>query len=42
VPLGSTVYFQTITFATRRNGGLEVEQVRPVAFVQMTGEMQKK
>jgi len=42
VPLGSTVYFQTLTLATKRNGELDVEQVCPVAFVPMTGEMLKK
>jgi len=42
VPLGSTVYFQTLTIATKRNGQLDVEQVCPVAFVPMTGEMLKK
>ncbi len=42
VPLGSTVYFQTLTLATKRNGELDVEQMCPVAFVPMTGEMQKK
>ncbi len=42
VPLGSTVYFQTLTLATKRKGQLEVEQLCPVAFVPMTGEMQKK
>ncbi len=41
VPLGSTIYFQTLTLATKRNGQLDVEQVCPVAFVPMTGEMQK-
>jgi protein-L-isoaspartate(D-aspartate) O-methyltransferase len=42
VPLGSTVYFQTLTLATKRKGELDVEQVCPVAFVPMTGEMQKR
>ncbi len=42
VPLGSTIYFQTLTLATKRNGQLDVEQVCPVAFVPMTGEMQKR
>jgi protein-L-isoaspartate(D-aspartate) O-methyltransferase len=41
VPLGSTVYFQTLTLATKRKGELEVEQLSPVAFVPMTGEMRK-
>jgi protein-L-isoaspartate(D-aspartate) O-methyltransferase len=42
VPLGSTLYFQTLTLATKRKGELEVEQLSPVAFVPMTGEVQKK
>ena len=42
VPLGSTVYFQTLILATKRNGELDVEQLCPVAFVPMTGEMLKK
>ncbi|HWR73225.1 MAG TPA: protein-L-isoaspartate(D-aspartate) O-methyltransferase [Nitrospirota bacterium] len=42
VPLGSTVYFQTLTLATKRRGQLGVEQISPVAFVPMVGEMQKK
>lgn len=42
VPLGSTVYFQTLTLATKRNGELDVEQLCPVAFVPMTGEMQRQ
>jgi len=42
VPLGSTVYFQTLTLATKRKGDLDVEQISPVAFVPMVGEMQKR
>ncbi len=42
VPLGSTTYFQTLTLATKRKGELDVVQICPVAFVPMTGEMQKK
>jgi protein-L-isoaspartate(D-aspartate) O-methyltransferase len=42
IPLGSTIYFQTLTLAIKRQGELDVEQVCPVAFVPMTGEMQKR
>jgi len=42
VPLGSTVYFQALTLATKRKGELDVEQMSPVAFVPMIGEVQKK
>jgi protein-L-isoaspartate(D-aspartate) O-methyltransferase len=41
VPLGSTVYYQTLTLATKRKGELDVVQLSPVAFVPMVGEMQK-
>ncbi len=42
VPLGSTVYFQALTLATKRGGELDVEQMSPVAFVPMIGEVQRK
>jgi len=42
IPLGSVVYYQTLTLATKRRGTLDVEQLSPVAFVPMTGEMLKK
>ncbi len=42
VPLGSTVYFQMLTVATKRGGELDVVQMCPVSFVPMTGEMQKR
>ncbi len=42
VPLGSTTYFQTLTLATKRRGELDVEQLCPVAFVPMTGEIKKR
>ena len=42
VPLGSTIYFQTLTLATKRKGELDVVQICPVAFVPMTREIQKK
>jgi len=42
VPLGSTVYFQTLTLATKKKGELDVEQLAPVAFVPMTGEVEKR
>lgn len=41
VPLGSTVYYQTLTLATKRKGELEVEQLSPVTFVPMVGKMRK-
>ncbi len=42
IPLGSTVYFQTLTLATKKKGELELEQMTSVAFVPMVGEAQKK
>jgi protein-L-isoaspartate(D-aspartate) O-methyltransferase len=43
IPLGSTVFYQTLTLVTKEKGGkLSVEQLGPVAFVPMTGEAQKK
>jgi len=42
MPLGSTVFAQTLILATKRAGKLEVREIAPVAFVPMTGEVQKK
>lgn len=42
LPLGSTVFYQTLTLVTKRKGGeLDVQQLDPVAFVPMTGEARK-
>lgn len=42
IPLGSTVYLQTLTLAIKKKGELDVEQMGGVAFVPMVGEVQKK
>lgn len=43
LPLGSTVFHQTLTLVTKRPGGeLDVQQLGSVAFVPMTGEAQKR
>jgi protein-L-isoaspartate(D-aspartate) O-methyltransferase len=43
IPLGSTVFYQTLTLVTKKMGGkLSVEQLGPVAFVPMTGEAQER
>jgi protein-L-isoaspartate(D-aspartate) O-methyltransferase len=43
IPLGSTVFYQTLTLVRKKRGGeLSVEQLGPVAFVPMTGEAQKR
>ena len=41
IPLGSTVYFQMLTLATKKKGELDIEQIGSVAFVPMTGEAMK-
>jgi protein-L-isoaspartate(D-aspartate) O-methyltransferase len=42
VPVGSTLYAQTLTLVTRKNKHFNIEQMTPVAFVPMTGEIQKR
>jgi protein-L-isoaspartate(D-aspartate) O-methyltransferase len=42
IPLGSTVYFQTLTLATKKKGELELQQLTSVAFVPMAGEVRMK
>ena len=42
IPLGSTVYYQTLTVATKRKGDLDIEQMGAVSFVPMVGTAQKK
>jgi protein-L-isoaspartate(D-aspartate) O-methyltransferase len=42
IPLGSTVYYQVLTLVTKKKGDLDVEQMVPVAFVPMTGEVRKR
>jgi len=42
IPLGSTVYYQTLTLAVKERGELNLEQIAPVAFVPMIGEVQRK
>jgi protein-L-isoaspartate(D-aspartate) O-methyltransferase len=41
IPLGSTLYFQVLTLATKKEGELEIRQMGGVAFVPMTGEVRK-
>lgn len=42
IPLGGTVFYQTLSLVTKKRGGeLSVEQLGPVAFVPMTGEAMK-
>jgi protein-L-isoaspartate(D-aspartate) O-methyltransferase len=43
LPLGSTVFYQTLTLVTKKKGGdLSVEQKGEVAFVPMTGEAMRR
>jgi len=43
LPLGSTVFYQTLTLVMKKKGGdLSVEQKGEVAFVPMTGEARKR
>lgn len=41
IPLGSTLYYQTLTLATKRNGQIDIEQMGGVAFVPMVGEVRR-
>jgi protein-L-isoaspartate(D-aspartate) O-methyltransferase len=42
IPLGSTLYFQTLTLITKKKGKPKVKQILSVTFVPMTGEVKKK
>jgi len=42
IPLGSTLYFQTLTLITKKKGKPKVRQILGVRFVPMTGEVQRK
>lgn len=41
LPLGSTVYFQTLTLITKNKEDIQAEQMGSVAFVPMVGEVRK-
>lgn len=42
IPLGSTLYFQTLTLITKIKGKPKVKHILGVRFVPMTGEVQKR
>jgi len=42
IPLGSTLYYQVLTLATKQGDDLDVRQMGGVVFVPMTGEAEKK
>ncbi|MBI4824564.1 MAG: protein-L-isoaspartate(D-aspartate) O-methyltransferase [Nitrospirae bacterium] len=41
VPLGSTLYYQTLTLVTKKKAEIELTQMGPVSFVPMVGEVEK-
>ena len=42
IPLGSTLYFQTLTLVTKTNGKPKTKHISDVRFVPMVGEVRKK
>lgn len=42
IPLGSTIYYQTLTLVRKEKGEVFLEQMGPVAFVPMIGEAIKR
>ena len=42
LPLGNTLFHQTLTLVTKQKGELKMEQLGGVVFVPMTGETEKK
>jgi len=42
IPLGSTLYYQTLTLVTKNNNELNVEQMGGVSFVPMIGEARRE
>ncbi len=42
IPLGSTVFYQMLTVVTKKRGRIVAEQISPVAFVPMVGEITKR
>jgi len=41
LPLGSTLYYQTLTLVTKRKGDLDVQQMGAVSFVPMIGKVEE-
>jgi protein-L-isoaspartate(D-aspartate) O-methyltransferase len=41
IPLGSTLYYQTLTMVTKKGDDMTIKQMGGVAFVPMTGEVMK-
>jgi len=42
IPLGSTLYYQTLTLVTKKDGKPRVQHISGVTFVPMTGKAQEK
>jgi protein-L-isoaspartate(D-aspartate) O-methyltransferase len=42
LPLGNTIFYQTLTMAIKEKGELNIKQMEGVIFVPMTGEVEKK
>ena len=42
LPLGSTLFYQTLTLVIKRKGDLDVQQMGAVSFVPMIGEVEEK
>lgn len=42
IPLGSTVFYQTLTLVRKEKGKFPIRELGGVAFVPMTGQVQKK
>jgi protein-L-isoaspartate(D-aspartate) O-methyltransferase len=42
IPLGSTLFYQTLTLVKKKKGDLDVTQMGAVSFVPMTGEVEEK
>lgn len=41
LPLGSTLYYQTLTLVKKKNGDLDVQQMGAVSFVPMIGKVEE-
>lgn len=42
LPLGSTLFYQTLTLVTKKKGNLDVQQMGAVSFVPMIGKVEKE
>ena len=42
IPLGRTLYYQTLMLVNKKEGKIDMEQMGGVTFVPMTGEVKRK